>query len=80
MAQLQNVTVNGAPATQYLSKKKSEEISRFIAEEMWQFGKMCSRHCCSRSTKSHEYRRGPIFASVQSEEERHNLDLVDGEV
>ena len=78
MAQLQNVTVNGQSAQQYLSKKKSEEIARFIADEIWSFGKMCSRHCCSHTTTSRQYKPKPL--QLATSEELRNLDHTEGEV
>ena len=59
MAQLANVTVNGTPAVQFLSKQKSREIEMFLAEEMRSFGRMTHRHVSSRSTKSEYQRKAP---------------------
>ena len=50
---LQNITVNGIPAVQYLDQEKSREVQQFLAEEMRSMRRSSRAHISSApSTKS----------------------------
>lgn len=53
---LENVTVNGKPAKEYVSEQRSREIQQFLAEEFRSFGRISRRHISSSNGSRNQSR------------------------
>ena len=65
MAQLENITVNGKPVREFLSKEQSREIQNFLRDELRMMSRSTRSHISTApSGRSHEYRRQAPKATV----------------